>query len=477
MSAKVDLELARWLVATKRLPKDQAEGLLKKYRAAIKSEGGSPSKNWLSWLVKEGVFTMEEAKEIQKAFKDRKSEKKVAEAPTEVVEEEPEIPFEDDSEMEAPSFEDASNDDEAEVTEGAQEEDGEEETSEETISPSSQKKKCEECLGENEHDAKECSFCGASLKATSFVDCVFCGYKEPVKSKSCGNCGCHPVTGKATAKTQKCKTCKAPLKPTQSICLSCGTPVVKVSASWWGLAGRAMAFLQIFLVFGALCGFHLTLQESAQAVETKRVIEVKDPWAGLPPRGLPPGLENWTLDDENRAILEKALDLLEERKFSEAEEHLELEEDRIGIPGLELLGLTYFHQDKGPELLSLSKALGGNRPLMTMAALWRTWQARLTFREFEWAKAHRILEPVLRGPSPTPEQWFWGGVMAWGEGDTLTAGKRFKRSLEGGVAIREAHLFLFLLNSGEEKGKEHLSGWIEASDDQKAAEELLEEYR
>jgi len=481
VSTKVDLELARWLVSTERLPKEKAEALLKDYRREQKSEGeGSKSKNWLSWLVKLGEFDMSQAKEIQKAFKDRNLEAKkapVAEIKTEAV---TEVSFESDSEGFTPTFDSDDNP----LTEGAElekadEPEAEEAEAEEEEAPrlSNQKKKCEECLGENGPDDKECSFCGSQLKAATFVDCVFCGYKEPVRSKSCSNCGCHPVTGRATGKTQKCNNCSTSLKPTQAICLSCGTPVVRSSASWWGLAGRAMTLLQIVVVFGVLCGFRLMMREEGPIDESRQIVEVRDPWAGLPPRGLSPNLAEWKLDEESRPLLEKALQLLEAGKVKEAEDHLEEEEDRVGIPGLVLLGLSYFQQNKGPELLSLAKALPSNRPLSTMGALWRTWQARLSFREFEWTKAHRIMEPVLKGPSPTTEQWFWGGVMAWAEGDTRTAGERFSKSLLGEGAPREAHLFLFLLNSKGPKGKEYLQGWIKASEDPKAAENLVEIYR
>jgi hypothetical protein len=489
VSSKVDIELARWLVTTERLPKEKAEGLLKAYRAELKSsEKGTKKKNWLSWLVEKGEFDLSQAKEIQKAFKDRNvrdEEPPVQESEAAV----PETSFDDDGGEEGPTFEpDEGSDGESEGTEEDSVEDAAEEDDDDEEAPqsSTQKKKCEECLGENASDDKECSFCGAQLKAATFIDCAFCGYKEPVKSKSCGNCGSNPVSGRPTAKTQKCKTCKEPLKPTQAVCLSCGTPVIKSSATWWGFAGRAITLLQFILVFGALCGFRLMMREDGPTQNAAKEVEIIDPWAGLPPRGLSPGLDTWELNDESRVILERGLSLLKEGRFVEAEAYLEEEEDGIGMPGLVLLGLSYFNQNKGAELISLSKALPSNRSLKTMTALWRTWQARLSFRDFERAKAHRIIEQVLKGASVTPEQWFWGGVMALGEAGswntdasvaTKKAKERFNNALLGEAPIREAHLFLFLINSKNKTGTEHLQKWIDASDDTKAAEALLEDYR
>ena len=101
-------------------------------------------------------------------------------------------------------------------------------------------------------------------------------------------------------------------------------------------------------------------------------------------------------------------------------------------------------------------------------------------------KAYRIMDQALAAGSPTSEQWFWGGLMALSEegswNDERTAGtkkaeERFIKSLAGEKPPREAHLFLYLLNAKTKEGSEHLQKWLDGSEDGKAAENLVEEYR
>lgn len=461
------LKQAKWLVA-QGIDKDDVQRALKAIQGSEKVGKKSPS--LLGLLVKVGALDRDRAKELQEAWKARLEGRQPEQAPApseaeEEVESAAEASHDEVEPSEEPSAEQESP--AAQPDEEPQQEDPE--SDEEDDAPA--QRTCPECQSLNDASDDSCRTCGAELPDLRIIDCVFCGQKVPRRAKACSNCGCHPRTGKPGKTSIRCNACDAVLKPEQVVCVECGAPRKKKAMGQWALAGSLAGVVQLLLVIGVMVMAGPIPSETVE--EKTTVVDDRDPYEDLPARSLMNPAED-VAPEELQGLVKTGLQLYHDDLLPTMEEHLLNQEERMGAPGYVLLAACYFRQNRGPELISLAKALPQEKGISSLAAIWRYREARDRFEDpLQWAVANAIMEKAIDGDDLDGHALFWGGLMAWAQEDRATAQRCFKRSLSKD-GPRHAHFFLALLNPANLQ--EHREKLMEGSNNTEPLEALVKAY-
>jgi hypothetical protein len=202
----------------------------------------------------------------------------------------------------------------------------------------------------------------------------------------------------------------------------------------------------------------------------------RDPYENVPPRSIGEAFGHSELSEDSKLFL-KELDH-DSAHWGSLESKLLEREDALGIHGALMLGLSFYEQDRGLELVALSKAHPQMKGLRALALGYRMQQARRQFDAFDVKQALAQARPLMADPNGSSYISFWTGVFAFADQELDFAKNCFLQAVRGDSPIAQGHLFLYLLNkkSDLENAKGHLEKLYEGVVDQEAAKKLVSPY-
>lgn len=449
MSLASDLKFAKWIIRRGDAPQDVVQKCLAKIKKA--EADGQSCPNLLTLLFKQGVLDRSQAEEVKLAWKEHRESAKQSSASaviteaevtaSEFVHSEAEANAEDRAEKSAPVVQEA----QADERDGAK-----------STDLPIQKITCIECQSLNSAKEKDCQTCGAVLPVQNLVTCLACHHTQKKNRKNCYHCGCDLKTGKAGKNSSSCRNCQTVLMPDQVICLQCGSLYVEQKSKRWAWAGHGLAALQAVLVLGSAGYLSMGSASLDHLVQDSiKQVVLLDPYSDVPPRSVGEKFVGAELQPEDRAWLEEASQQKDSWRILESK--VIEKEDRYGLHGALMLGLSFFEENRGLELVALAKAHDSNASLKALAVAWRMKQARKAFDRYEAKQALVQAQDLVKGDDASGFTYFWAGVFAFADQDLERAKVWFEKSVAAKRPVAQSHLFLYLLNKKDKSvAEKHL---------------------
>jgi hypothetical protein len=142
-----------------------------------------------------------------------------------------------------------------------------------------------------------------------------------------------------------------------------------------------------------------------------------------------------------------------------------------------MLGLSFYEENRGLELVALAKAHPSNTSLNALAAAWRLKQARKAFERYEVKQAMVQIKDLVKKDDASGFHYFWAGVFAFVDQDLEGANAWFLKSVTSKQPMAQSHLFLYLLNKKDKATAEkHLELLYEGVQDAESVKAVIEPY-